>query len=127
MKKSLFAAILALFVWSENSAAQWFAGVKAGTMAVKFDTATVETDPNNAGFLLGFGFQNGTSGLSLEFDVTRSITPGEVLGDDLSANTNGLYLAYRTSQQLYFKIRLGLMKASLSGGDLDEDENGETY
>lgn len=126
MFKRLIFALLFLSCWPGLAAANAFVGTKVGLMSVSFDNDAVEDDPGNAGVILGYAFTSFIPALSLELDITRSVAPGRVANADLSVETQGLYLSYRSSGTVYFKGRLGFMDASLTG-NLAEDEGGETY
>lgn len=126
MKKILFAIALAMCIGSGNALAQWSIGSSVGTMSVKFDEVDVDDSPVNAGILLGYHFTHWVQGLSIELEVTRTVTEGTVENVDLSVESQGLYVVYRTSHPVYAKVRLGIMEAALTG-DFGEDEGGETY
>ena len=108
------------------SHADFFVGVRAGVTDVSIDNFEVDESPSNAGLLLGYKLPFFLSRISLEADFTRSVSDGEVAGSDLGVDSNGLFLAYRTSGFFYLKGRVGLMKAELTG-DFAESENGEAY
>nr|MBX2883925.1 hypothetical protein [Granulosicoccus sp.] len=59
--------------------------------------------------------------------ITRSVSPGTVIGVDLEVESQGVYLTYTTTGQLYFSGRIGYMDAGLVAEGLSEDEGGETY
>jgi len=126
MKKIIFIVLAVSLSWSGTALAEWSVGSKLGVMLVKFDDADVEDDPISAGLVLGYRFKSWISGLSAELDVTRSVVPGTVENADFSVESQGIYLAYRTSHQPYFKVRIGFMDASLTG-NLAEREGGETF
>lgn len=126
MKISFLLVTLVSLMWASPGFAQWSIGTKVGIMSVAFEDADVDDAPVNAGVVFGYEIASLLPGLSVELDVTRSVAPGSVVNADLSVNSQGIYLAYRTGKQLYAKGRLGFMDASLTG-NLAEDEGGETY
>lgn len=100
-------------------------GVKAGTMQIGFDDVEVSSDPSSIGVSIGYDFAGTNFGV--EAEVTRSLSPGEVIGVDLEVESQGIYLTYTTSGKFYFSGRLGFMDAGLVAEGLSEDEGGETY
>ncbi|MFT5503844.1 MAG: outer membrane immunogenic protein [Gammaproteobacteria bacterium] len=128
MKHLISIFILVAFLSPPMSAsANWFLGAKAGNMAVSFDNDDVDSDPFSTGVTIGYDLSTSLQGLAAEFEITRTVSPGEVVDQDLEVDSQGLYLSYQTTGQFYFKGRLGLMDASLSAGALSEDEGGESY
>lgn len=117
--------LLALFI-SPAGHADFNFGVKAGTMLVGFDNDDVSEDPVSVAASLGYSFAS-VSGLSVEVEATRTASAGMVTGNELEVDSQGVYIAYETAGRVYLKGRIGYMDASLSAGDLSEDEGGETY
>ncbi len=103
-----------------------YLGVRAGVTDVSIDNIEVDESPANAGLILGYKLPFIFSRISVEADLTRSVDDGEADGSDLGVDSNGVFLAYRTSGFFYLKGRVGLMRAGLTG-DFAESENGEAY
>lgn len=101
-------------------------GVRAGSMLVGFDDVEVAEDPVSVAASIGYEFSR-VGGLSLEAEISRSTTPGMVIGNDLEVESQGVYIAYETAGRMYLRARVGYMDASLISGDLSEAEGGETY
>lgn len=104
-----------------------YVSAKLGVMDVGFDDVEVDSNPSSFGLTAGYRFDSLLQGLSAEFEFTRGIASGEVIGLDLDVESQGAYIAYQTSGQFYLKGRLGLMDAGLVAGSLSEDEGGESY
>ncbi|MBX2882280.1 MAG: hypothetical protein KTR32_20195, partial [Granulosicoccus sp.] len=108
--KAAIIASLALCCSSVSHAGFVF-GAKAGTMQVGFDDVEVSSDPSSVGLSLGYDF-TGTN-FGVEAEITRSVSPGTVIGVDLEVESQGVYLTYTTTGQLYFSGRIGYMDAGL--------------
>jgi len=123
----LICAGLLLVGLSTMAHAELLLGAKTGPMLVKFDAADIDDDPVNAGLMVGYEFGVLFGDLAAEAELTRTVTAGSAVGEDLEVDTQGLYLSFTTAGPLYFKAKVGLMNASIDAGGLSEDEDGETY
>ena len=127
MKKRILFCALVGSLFSVCAHADLYLGVKTGSMLVGFDNVEVSEDPANVAATIGYEFGSFPR-ISLEAEVSRTITAGLVSGNELEVESQGAYITYTTAGRLYSKWRVGYMDAALSAGvDLSEDEGGETY
>lgn len=127
MIRRLVVVVLACLFFAAPLQAEYLLGVKVGTMSVSFDDADTDDNPVNAGLMLGYERRLSAGLLAFEVEITRSLSPGSVVDQDLEVDSQGVYVSFASSGSVYIKGRLGLMDASLSAGGLSEDEGGETY
>ena len=126
MKNRLYVYGVLGCLMSTTVHADLYLGVKAGSMLIGFDDVEVSDDPVSAAASIGYQFDRFPR-LSIEAEVSRTVTPGLVAGNDLEVDSQGVYLSYTSAGRFYLKGRLGYMDAALSAGELSEDEGGETY
>lgn len=126
MKARYLSVVLASSLFCATVQADLYTGIKAGTMLIGFDDVEVSEDPSSVAVSVGYDFGS-TGGLALEAEASRTVTAGNVVGNELEVQSQGVYIAYQTTGAVYIKGRVGFMDASLSAGDLSEDEGGETY
>lgn len=146
MKKQLLLAVLALLLMSSQSFADetissngFYAGIKLGSVHVNEDEiddlkdSEIDVEIDDAGLggvQIGYRF---LPSLSIEFDIASSeheVTYGlpQIPEQDLTISTFGMYIAYRSQGQWYFKGRAGLISRGVEFSpefeDQDEDSEG---
>lgn len=125
MKKILAAAVVLGCAVSAQASEGGYFGTTAGLMK----TSISGDSPFNAGLRAGYAWN---SGFALEGEYTTSLVDGEARyssswGDfrwDYSISTLGVYAAYRSQGDIYFKGRLGVLNESVDFGDGKESDSG---
>lgn len=119
--------VLVSFAISSVANADLILGVRAGGIGVGFESVEPDKQPINFGVSVGYELGSFVRGLSVEAELTRTLAAGKVADTDLEVQSQGIYLTYATAGQLFVRGRIGVMDASVTAGDLSEDEGGETY
>ncbi|MFK7853521.1 MAG: outer membrane beta-barrel protein [Granulosicoccus sp.] len=126
MKNITRTCVVLASVFSASAHADLYFGIKAGSMLIGFDDVEVAEDPASVAGTLGYQFESFPS-LSVEAEVSRTVSTGLVVGNELEVESQGVYFSYTSPGRIYYKGRIGYMDAALVAGDLSEDEGGETY
>lgn len=109
-----------------------YVGIKGGTMMV---SPSEFEDANSFGLVLGYKlFDNPSGSLAVEGEFTNSssekITILNVTGK-WDIDTKAVYLAYRTSGDLYFKGKIGYLdedvNVNIAGASISGSDSGASY
>ncbi len=114
IKLYILLAILGLVVASPASASGWFFGAKTGTVIV--NDSGVDTHPTNIGFLVGYDLDIAVGDIAVEGEITKTTSKGELdTGSQFSADTQAMYLAFRSAGPIYFKAKGGFLQVDNDG------------
>ena len=114
IKLYILLAILGLVVASPASAEGWFFGAKTGTIIV--NDSFVSTHPTNIGFLAGYEVGIAVGDIAIEGEITRTTSKGELdNGNEFSADTQAMYLAFRSAGPVYLKAKGGFLQIDNDG------------
>jgi hypothetical protein len=102
MKHGYLSVIILGSLLSASSHADFQLGLKAGSMQVGFDDAEASEDPVSVAATLGYSL-GVVQGLSVEAEVSRTVSAGEVSGNDLEVDSQGIYIACETAGTVYVK------------------------
>ena len=109
IKLYILLAMFGLVVASPASADGWFFGAKTGTVII--NDSFVSSDPTNIGFLAGYEVGIGVGDIAVEGEITRTTSKGELdNGSQIEADTEALYLAFRSAGPVYLKAKGGFMQ-----------------
>ncbi len=106
-------------------AGDWAFGFKLAYF--DFDDVDID-DPDNAGILIGYDWDVKYGSIGIEADYTTDFLEGEYLGQDVEADTAGLYAVYRTRGPAtkgigpYLKLKVGAAYNEFTVGTVSEDD-----
>ncbi len=114
IKLYILLAMLGLAMASPASADGFIFGAKTGRVAV--NDSSVNTYPTNVGFIVGYEVGIAVGDLALEGEVTSTISKGKVDGGGtFEADTQAVYLAFRSAGPVYLKAKGGFLTIDNSG------------
>jgi hypothetical protein len=114
IKLYILLALLGLVMSAPVYAGGWFFGAKTGTVIV--DDSFVSSHPSNIGFLVGYDLDIAVGDIALEGEITRTTSKGELdNGSKFSADTQAMYLAFRSAGPVYFKAKGGFLQVDNDG------------
>ncbi len=117
--KRLIAASLALCL-NTAAYADWYLGAKTGPMLVDISGAD---DPTNAAVTIGYELGALVADIGLEAEFSRSLSEGEVGGQDLEVDTNGFYVTFLTPGPVYLKLRGGVVDTEVTIGSVSNSDD----
>jgi hypothetical protein len=97
-------------------AENWYLGASAGLMD---NNVNGYDDATNVGALLGYDvYTRGIAALSLEGELTTTVATGDISHGgnhgDWAVDTQAAYLAMRLGDQVYMKVRYGVLREDVS-------------
>lgn len=132
MKNLIAGGLLALCPVAAQ-AEGWYLGATVGLMDVDvsgFDDAT------NAGLLAGYDiFTRDILAISVEAEATTTVSDGDVKSGagkgDWDIDTQAAYAAFRLGEQIYMKVRFGVVRYDLSvntaGNSFSDSDSGGSW
>ncbi len=113
-KQWLFPVVLLMSVHSAASA-EWLIGVKAGVI----DIDAPSSDPGiNGSVQVGYeAWDLGVADIAIEGELSTSLVEAEVLNNDVSFETLGVYASIRTAGPIYAIGRVGIVNAEIENTD----------
>ena len=116
IKLYILLALVSLVIAAPATAGEFIFGAKTGTVVV--DDSGVKTHPTNVGIMVGFQQSLVLGELGLEAELTTTTGKGETdTGTKFEADTQAMYVAFRSAGLFYFKAK---------GGFLTIDNDGRT-
>jgi len=106
-------------------AGEWAFGAKLAYF--DFDDVDID-DPDNAGVLIGYDWDVKYGSIGIEADYTADFVEGKLAGQDVEAETGGLYAVYRTRGPAtkgigpYLKFKVGAAYNEFTVGKVSEDD-----
>ncbi|NOX75905.1 MAG: outer membrane beta-barrel protein [Gammaproteobacteria bacterium] len=127
MKMFFLVGVLGLVVAAPASA-DWLFGVKTGPMVID---SNGYSDTTNTGVVVGYEIGAVVADLALEAEFTTSTSDGKSESQNVSQNvsldTQALYLAFRTAGPFYFKAKAGYVNEDLKVGNTSYSDTGLSY
>lgn len=110
---------------SSRAEADIFYGLKYG----QIDSGVANmSNPENLVFNLGYLLDTLHVDLSLVAEFSRSISDGKsASGDHLEAQSNGLYLVFKSDDTIYFTLRGGYMEQELRADMISKNQQGFSF
>jgi hypothetical protein len=120
-KKLWLIPVLFGAVYAGSASAELLIGAKAGV--VDYDVSG--SDPGvNGSVQLGYEVLDLIAAdIAIEGELTTSLTDGEILGQDASFESKGVYVSLRTAGPVYFIGRVGYVDAEAEIGGLSFDDS----
>jgi len=114
IKLYILLAISGLVMASPAAADGWFFGAKTGTVIV--NDSDVNTHPTNVGFVEGYDVGIGVGDIAVEGEITRTTSKGDDdIAGDFRADTQAMYLAFRSAGPIYLKAKGGFLQVDNDG------------
>ena len=76
-----------------------------------------------AGYEVGVVFGD----LAFEGEITRTVSKGDLFGQDVEVETEALYVALRTAGPVYFKGRVGTLQETVIVGSNSGTDSGTSF
>ena len=128
MKRLLIVPLLLIVVCFQPQAhaeSDLYYGGKLGFMM--FDLEGYD-DPLNAGALVGYTVWRG---ISVEGEMTTSLSDGKVdvlgTGFDVAVQTFGMFAAYRSGEETYFKAKFGYVNEDIETNGVGVDDTDTSF
>ncbi len=122
--KMFFMVGLLGLVVATPASADWLFGVKTGPMVIDVGGFS---DTTNTGVVVGYEIGAVVADLALEAEFTTSTSDGKLGSQDVSLDTQALYLAFRTAGPFYFKAKAGYVNEDLKVGNESSSDTGLSY
>ena len=95
-----------------------------------FDMDTIAVDdPDNAGLVIGYEWDNDYGSLGLEGEYTTTFEAGKSATENVELDTGGIYGVYRTRKASnrrmgpYLKLKAGAAYTDITIGNISEDDS----